>query len=160
MDLATFGAIAEIVGTAAIIVSLFYLAAQIRQNTRSARSATYQSIVSHIAEAARVFVEDPELAQLLMPGGRDLNELSPEERARFDLAVSSAFRHYDGIYYHYTSGALESDQWEGFHHKLTQLLAAPAVATWWREQSAGFSGRFVSYVNQELMPAVGKDDAA
>jgi hypothetical protein len=75
MSFSIAGIIIQIMGTVAIIVSLFYLAIQIRQNTRSTRSATYQSIVSHIAEAAEIFVDKPDLAQLLMPEGRDLHEL-------------------------------------------------------------------------------------
>ncbi len=76
MNLSIAGIIIQIMETVAIIVSLFYLAIQIRQNTHSTRSATYQSIVSHFAEAAKIFVDKPDLAQLLMPEGRDLHELT------------------------------------------------------------------------------------
>ena len=160
MNPESIGAIAQIIGTAAIIVSLFYLAAQIRQNTRSARSATYQSIVAHIADSAKLFIDDPELGWLFVSEASDMEALPPEKLAKFDLAAGSLLRHYDALYYHYLSGALEYDQWQGFRQRLQDLLSLPAVAAWWRGRSGTFSGRFAAFVNEELLPSVSKDDAA
>ena len=45
MNWDAIGAIAELLGAVGVIASLIYLATQIRQNTRSVRGATYQSLV-------------------------------------------------------------------------------------------------------------------
>ncbi len=45
MNWDAIGAIAELLGAIGVIASLVYLATQIRQNTRSVRSATYQGLI-------------------------------------------------------------------------------------------------------------------
>ncbi len=150
MDLTSIGAVAQIVGTAAIIVSLFYLAMQIRHNVQAVRSATYQSIVSHISTVGRLFIDDPELGTLFAKSPEEMSELSPHEQGRFSGAVGFIFRHYDSVYYHYLSGALEEDQWEGFRHRLTEFLTIPAVAHWWPQARGAFSKKFATYVDAEL----------
>ncbi len=45
-------AFASVIQTIAVIVSLVYVAVQIRDNTRAVRSQTYQSIISSYAEGA------------------------------------------------------------------------------------------------------------
>ena len=47
---------AAVVGAIAVVASLIYLATQIRQNTRSVRSATYQGLFDHIADFQNLFL--------------------------------------------------------------------------------------------------------
>jgi hypothetical protein len=46
-DLANLG---QIIGAIAVVVSLFYVAYQIRQNTNAVRSATAQAVNEHFAK--------------------------------------------------------------------------------------------------------------
>ena len=45
-DLANLG---QIIGALAVVISLFYVASQIRQNTNAVRSATAQTVHEHFA---------------------------------------------------------------------------------------------------------------
>jgi hypothetical protein len=45
---------------------LIYLAVQLRQNTRSLKSATIDSLNSSMAENARILAENREMAELLI----------------------------------------------------------------------------------------------
>jgi hypothetical protein len=47
------------------------LAVQIRQNTRSMRASTYQSITSHIADPNAALTENPEVIHLVATGEAD-----------------------------------------------------------------------------------------
>ena len=51
MNWEALGAIGEIVGAVAVIATLGYLAVQIRQNTRSVRAATLQSVLARVYRA-------------------------------------------------------------------------------------------------------------
>ena len=46
-DLANLG---QIIGALAVVISLFYVASQIRQNTNAVRSATAQTVHEHFAK--------------------------------------------------------------------------------------------------------------
>ncbi len=55
------GAIGEILGAIAVFVTLIYLAAQIRQNTKSVTTATYDSVTSGITQVNIAVASHPDL---------------------------------------------------------------------------------------------------
>ena len=61
MNLETINAVAQLVATIGVVVSLFYLAAQIHQNTRSIRAMMVDSLAHSIADVIRLMAEDREL---------------------------------------------------------------------------------------------------
>jgi hypothetical protein len=67
MSLSDLGDLGGFVSAVAVVISLLYLAVQIRQNTRSPRAGAHQSITSHIAELNRTIVKNAEVARLLAP---------------------------------------------------------------------------------------------
>jgi len=64
-DLANLG---QIIGAVAVVVSLFYVAHQIRQNTNAVRSATAQAVHEHFANWYHLLASDPVLSQIAAKG--------------------------------------------------------------------------------------------
>jgi hypothetical protein len=89
-DLANLG---QIIGALAVVISLFYVAHSIRQNTNAVRSATAQAVHEHFASWYHLLAADLELSQLAVSGLRDYSSLSEPERARF-IATFMAFLSY------------------------------------------------------------------
>src|SRR5206468_7140637 len=79
-DLANLG---QIIGALAVVISLFYVAHSIRQNTNAVRSATAQTVHEHFANWYHLIAADAELAQVAANGLRDYGSLSEQERVRF-----------------------------------------------------------------------------
>ena len=79
-DLANLG---QIIGAVAVVVSLIYVALQIRQNTNAIRSAAAQTVHEHFASWYRLVAADPDLSQIVVNGLRDYSSLSEMQRARF-----------------------------------------------------------------------------
>ncbi len=77
------GAIGEILGAIAVLLTLIYLVAQIKQNTASVVTATYESMMSGITDINLVVVGNSELASLPVRGGRDPDSLDYEEALRY-----------------------------------------------------------------------------
>lgn len=63
VNLETISAIAQLVAAVGVIVSLFYLSVQIRQNTRSMRAIVVDSLARSLADLGRPLVQDAELAR-------------------------------------------------------------------------------------------------
>jgi hypothetical protein len=85
--------IGQVIGAVAVVVSLFYVAHQIRQNTNAVRSATAQTLHEHFANWYHVLASDPVLSQIAAKGLRDYTSLSEQERVRF-IATYMAFVSY------------------------------------------------------------------
>jgi hypothetical protein len=144
-DLGNFG---EFLGAIGVIVSVLYLAIQIRQNTRSVRSSAYQSVVSSSVQMAAAYANDESLAELWPKGAREYSTLSEPERFRFGLFAYSVFRSYENLFFQYKQGAVEPDLWQGFRNMLVRDLKTPGLVTWWESQRNIFSSAFQRYVDE------------
>ena len=82
MNWDAIGAIGEVVGAAAVVVSIVYLAVQIRQNTSSTKSAVESEIALALANAAFEGADGP-IPEIMFRGLGDFDKLNDEEKARF-----------------------------------------------------------------------------
>ena len=82
MTLDQLGSIGEFIGAFGVVITLVYLAIQIRTNTESERSATYQSIVSDFGALNNTMASTPELSHLFVQAMENYHQLSSDEKAR------------------------------------------------------------------------------
>jgi len=147
------GAIADLVGAAGVVVTLVYLAAQIRQNTISTRTSSYQAVVEALSDWSRSCGLDPTVAGLLNTGQRDLAALPPEQRAQFAFLQVSLFRNYENIFYQHEHGAIDEIVWEGWSVRMRRSFATPGVRTWWAQDRLVYSAPFRSFLEESLPEA-------
>ena len=89
MSLEDLGNIGEFIAAIAVVLSLIYLAVQIRQNTRSVRMASHYAVMSEFRTNIRVLTQDPELASAYQAGLEHPDQLSDTDRARFGPLLKS-----------------------------------------------------------------------
>jgi hypothetical protein len=121
------GAIAELLGALAVVASLLYLAAQVRQNTRQARLAAHQATVHELGHALRAQAQDREWAALLSRAVQGLDGLDRVERLQFLSHVGSIFRLYESAYLHYREGVLDPRFWNGFERAISDVIGYPGI---------------------------------
>ena len=68
------GAVGEIFGAAAVLVTLIYLARQIRQNTDEVRASRVEGTLRDQSEYNRMLAEDGELARIYWTAVDDIEE--------------------------------------------------------------------------------------
>jgi len=148
MNWEAIGAVGEVLGALGVIATLGYLAVQIRQNTRSVRSAAYQAAVASSVEVAAMFASSETLSEAFSKGFRDFEDLEGPERYRFQAYAYGLFRSYENLFYQHTQGAIESDLWLGFHNMLQRDINVTGFAAWWDSQRNVFSPEFQRYVDR------------
>ena len=126
-----FGALGEWIGGLATIGTLFYLAYQIRQNTRSARSSAYQAASSSISEWTNQVASDSRLMSTLATGFTDPDSLDDDLRAQISMQLNALFRNYENIFYQWRAGAIGDDVWEGWSNQIQRVFWMPGVQLWW-----------------------------
>jgi hypothetical protein len=92
MNWEAVGAISQIVGAVLVGITLIYLAVQLRQNTSALKSSTFLAISTLMGSTMEVWATHSDLAPLLIKAQAGLDELSPDERARFGFLMMMAFR--------------------------------------------------------------------
>jgi hypothetical protein len=142
-------AIGQLVGAIAVVISLIYLATEVRSNARATRQAAMRATLDALNRFAQQITEHADLAELRTRGFRDYESLEGVDRSRFDTYRHALFRTVEDGYYQHLQGNFDPRLWRGFEVVLSEVMALPGVQAWWRSHSHWFSGEeFANYVNQ------------
>jgi len=155
-DLANIG---QVIGAIAVVVSLIYVALQIRQNTAAIRSATAQSVHEHFANWYQQFATDESLSEVAVKGLKDYGALSETQKARF-VSIFMAFLSYgQNAFLKWRQGLLSQSLWIGWEQVLMNLLGASGGKSLWKERAYLFGEEFRRHVEGDLMKRTPHPDA-
>jgi len=125
-----------------VVVSLLYLAVQIRQNTRSVRASTYQAFSETFREFRNLLVANERLGALWARGLRSRSELSEAERGQFDVLLMNFLRGVEVSFYQQANGLLDDDFYSGWIDEALLIWRLPGARDWWSENSRFFNSEF------------------
>jgi hypothetical protein len=161
MTLSDLGDLGDFLGGIGVIVTLIYLAIQIRRNTYAVRSASLDSAYAAHMEFQRTVWSDSELNKLWFDGLLEKRELSDTERERFLFMLISCARLWEGAYFKVNEGSLESKAWVGLNEELAGVFAFPGVQPYWTGFVRGMCAKeFVEFVESEVMERESSDNVA
>ena len=145
MNWDAIGAIAETLGAVGVILTLAYLAVQIRQSGQATRSETTR--VANDADAVMLAIaQDPDLATIFVSGLSDYRSLEPVERVRFDYTISvfigTCGRMYDSVH---LGIAKEAEVAANMSAHL-RLLETPGGSEWWHRHADSIPAEFRRFV--------------
>ena len=149
MSLDQLANIAEIVSSVAVIISLVYLALQIRSSTEAQRTSTYHSIVSDFAALNRSIASTPELSFLLVNAMENFYDLKPDEKARMSQLFFQLYHFFENMYYQNKKGYLEEEVWAGWKLLMLTYHSRPGFQAWWKNRRDVYSASFVRFLETE-----------
>ena len=130
MTLQDLGALGELVGGLAIIVSLVYVGLQIRQSTAASRSATAQAFTQQYTEVNQMLI-DLDARRVMSRGLDGIGKLSVEEKIALMSVMSSISRTLESFYLQVEGGALDRRLFEGWLVQYLDLLANEGAQEFW-----------------------------
>jgi len=142
MNWDAFGAIGEVVGATAVVVSLIYVSIQLRSGTRALQTTTRDSVYKQLQEWNLVVMGDPKLGWIFQKGSTGLENLEEEERARYLHVMYSFFKTFENIYLHHLDGVVPLELWEPNLKMLTIYATQPGGRMYWEERKAAYDPRF------------------
>lgn len=126
-------AIGQVVAAIVVIVSLMYLARQLRDNTKAMLAAAYHANVANTVAIITPLVTDPEYARFVQQCMKDPSSVSELDQFRWHSRLLMSFRHYDNLFYQYRLGCLEEGQWKGYEATLDGWLQYPGYRSWFEK---------------------------
>jgi hypothetical protein len=159
LTLEALAQLGEFIGAVAVVVSLAYLAYQVRQNTHSLRSENYARAHDRVA-AVQARLGDPSQARVFGRAVWDPGTLSPAERIQFAWALYEMFGAFEFMYHQAQAGALPPEVWERWAATLGWWTSLPGVQAWWRSKPAPFSASFTRFVEDGLERGTPDPEAA
>jgi hypothetical protein len=139
MNWEAIGAIGEILGAIAVLVTLVYLAAQIRQNSQFVKAATYHSTFRARNEFNFAVAMTPELSALLVRARDDSTSFDAVERQRFNSLMWGLFNLFEDSLIQRANGLLTRETWESTRWAMADMLSSPGVRDWVQRNRLGLT---------------------
>ncbi len=150
MTLGELGDLGDFLGGIGVVITLAYLAIQIRKNTQSVRAAALDSISTSISEFMDRIAQDPDLTRLWFDGLSGEVDLSKTDYRRFTLLLISLVRRWENAFHQGRAGTLESAAWVGMREGLATVFSSPGARAWWTDARQLFSPAFVAVAEQAM----------
>ena len=136
MNWEAIGAIGEIVGAIAVVVTLGYLALQIRQQIATTNLQLHESCLGGFDEPNALLAEDAGRAAMFNRGLDDPDNLSDEEAAQFSALFRLFMNQYLKIHRLYVAGILSGSEWTNYARTGAYFIGTPGGRRWCETQHA------------------------
>ncbi|MBW2692158.1 MAG: hypothetical protein JRE57_05945 [Deltaproteobacteria bacterium] len=149
MTLDALGNIGELVGALGVVISLGYLAGQIRQNTKAVKASSHHSLNDAFSAYLKLLIDNNRAAQILAIGVRNIRDLDDEQRDTFYAVLSLLFNHFENTHMHYREGLLDADQWRRWAFAIGWYAGFPGIEVWWKNRAGIFPAAFRAMVDAQ-----------
>lgn len=151
MNWETAGSIGEVIGALAVVVSLIYLAVQIKQNSGIAKSVAIQHWASASALEKSAIFSDPEFATFLTKSMTNYDDLDQVEKLRFHNYVIQANNSFELLYFQWQNRTIDEMFFRGKEQSYLRFVRNPGVIhVWKRIAPHQWDTRFIEYVESHL----------
>jgi hypothetical protein len=123
MNWEAFGAIGEVIGATAVVISLVYVSVQVRAGLKGLHTTTRDSVFKSLVQWNTGIMAEPRLAWIFQIGSKNPKDLNEEEVARYLHVMYGFFKTFENVYLHHVEGVVPLELWETNR----QMLASYAV---------------------------------
>jgi len=148
MNWDALGAIGELIGAIAVVVTLVYLALQVRQSNRAARSSNALAVLMNSQRVAQAVMVDRGLGDIVVRAIAGKEELSSADKlaayAWFHILLKTS----ELAHMSFLHGELDQEYWEGWLRFYRSYYLTPGFQAYWVERKGGFTPGFQAAVER------------
>jgi hypothetical protein len=148
MDLATLAQLGEFLGGFFVVVSIVYLAHQVRQNTTSLQAENYARVLERLSTLQSNLSSDGELNRIVVVGAQTPEALTRSERMRFTWSLYELLGAAEFVFHQAQARALPAEVWDRWRATLVWWLSNPGIQTWWAAKPTPFSASFEAFAEE------------
>jgi hypothetical protein len=143
------GNLGDFVGGLAVVITLIYLALQIRHNTNAVETASRQDVTSGFREWNRIGLEPRNMAAFVA-GMRRYPDLASDQKWIFSSMVNDQAHHLESAFALFDAGVLKEDTYSAYLDFFCAIMVTPGGAVWWLEVGPLHVAPLVSSVDARL----------
>ena len=152
MFLATLVNIASLASSVAVLVSVVYLAIQIRQTARNQRAVMDRGRSQQVGDWLQ-FIAGPDIAPLMLRGNADYLALKADERQRYLWCLYPLLLHYEDSFHQYKDGMLSDAQYRSICNQMRDSARGAGMRSAWNEVRDRFPDEFRVFADAMFAPA-------
>ena len=146
MSLEQLGLIANIVGAIAIVITLVYLAIQIKDNARSSPSAAVTDATTAMQAFYQELGSNPATSKLFLEAVTNPDGLSQQDQFQFVMLMHSCFLGFQRSFFLAREGTLDVALRDSIGTAMHAVSRSPGMHLYWRQRKAYFQPEFVEWV--------------
>ena len=145
MDWNAIEAISSAIGAVGVIVTIAYLAFQIRQNTHSVEGATQQSLMSFEKDVYALIIDN---ASVFRRGGKDISALNPDELIQFIYIVAADMSLLYSAYVQFQRKIIAVEVWEAYVRAQMEYFVQRGYWAAWTQIENGYPTGFTRLIRE------------
>ncbi len=142
----------------AVVLSVVYLAVQVRRNTLAMHSQAHHLTTIALAETAAAIASSGELSRIYRLGLSSPDQLGEDELFRFAAIGTSQFRTFENLFFQYRSGLVTEDFWSAHRENILWFFHTPGMQIWWQDKRLAFSGSFREFLENSEVTEIASPD--
>ena len=155
MNWEAFGAIAEMIGGIAVLVTLVYLALQVRQNsvlleqsTKTARQSILRNQTDRYIANCHFIAGDSGICGIYQRAMKDPSSVTREEWWRFGTYMYGMFKDYEEMFLFASEDQDSAHRWADAQRHIVFYLSPAGGRKWWRSNAKElFAVTFIEFVD-------------
>ena len=150
MNWDALGAIGELVGSGAVVLTLAYLAIQTKNSSQVARSNATNQSRAMLTDIMTVIASDSETSNIYYRGMTDSASLNAEQRVRFDTLIFLQVRGTETMFFEHNNKLISEELWLAQWQGQKRSLGSPGGLESWRRLQEIVTPQFKDFVNANL----------
>ena len=146
MNWSLLGAIGELVGGIGVILTLGYLAVQIRHNSRAAQASMELEASKLLCSYVERVSGNPQIQRINnFVANEQSGALSPEDRGQYIWLMAEFFHKAEGVFIQRKAGFISDETWAEWERVMSGLLHEDITSDWWKRRLAPYSEGFYEF---------------
>ncbi len=137
----------EITASVAVVVSIVYLAGEVRTNTEAIRASTNQGLLELDFQRGTWLVEDSAMRRIVRDAEAGSEVLGVDELRILDIWVTTGLAMWEQAYFSNVNGVMDARVWEAWDRELRDFVCIPTLHTVWTGTKQSFGTDFQAHAD-------------
>lgn len=147
MNWDAIGAVGELVGATAVVISLLYLAIQIRAQTKQASLTAMHDVAVGFRDAISM-LSDTQMAGVYVKSFETFDSLEDHELFQTMVTSQQLLRVWEEAFYLHLDGRLDDRYWAGMNRQYLSFMSGPAMKHTWKLRREYYGDEFKKMVDE------------
>lgn len=143
-------AVAETIGTIAVVLTLLYVAREMKEARRQKKIEAYHAILDEADDFAKLLAQDDENADIWWRASPGLENLTDSERVRYFAMLHILFRSWEKVFHHHYEGGSEDWSAEFLTKSMADFTMSRGVQEYWALRKRWYTAEFQDWVDAKM----------
>jgi hypothetical protein len=153
MNWDAIGAVGEIIGALAVVVSVVYLAAQVKKQTTESQLAATRELSTLYNDCLNPAFQEKEFSSLYLGAIQNYDDIPREDRFRIAMYIQKVCRMFEQHFVHIRQQKVDQIFVDSINLSFEEWLTFPGIQRWWELSRDLFVPEFREHVDDLIKKA-------